>query len=147
MIDINLAKLKVKLEHESVVNVALNDLKRKFETYFNILKEYVKAFTGYYISIGDEKFPFKDLVHIDGVKICRVTGYFPHIYIDINLDKRNIFGFRKKLKMRYCCCADYWSIVGGRSDATVSEIDMVKDSIVDSIDELQLKIREVRNIA
>lgn len=145
MIDINLAKLKVKLEYESVVDIAINDLKRKLNRYFDILEEYVKASTGYRILISDSKFPFNELVNIGGFRIDRVTDVFTDIYVSIDLDERNIFGFRKKLKMGYGYSSDYWTVYSGRSDVKLYDIDRAINSVVKSIDELKLKIREVRN--
>lgn len=148
MIDINLAELKVKLEYESVINIALNDLKKKLNRYFSTLEEYVKASTGgYNILISDEKFPFNELVNISGVKISRKIYYFTDIYVSIDLDERNIFGFRKKLKMKYCCSSEYWTVYSSKNDAKLHDIDRAINSVVKSIDELQLKIREVRNNA
>lgn len=145
MIDINLDELKVKLEYESIINVALNDLKKKFEQYFNMLEEYVKTSTGYSILISDSKFPFNDLVNISGFKINRVTDVFTDIYVSIDLDERNIFGFRKKLKMKYGYSSDYWEVYSSKHDAKLYDIDRAINSVVKSIAELRLKIREVRN--
>lgn len=142
--DNNLAELKIKLENESVINFALNDLKKNFEQYFNVLEKYVKASTGYHILISDEKFPFSGIANISGVKINRQIYYFTHIYIDIPLDERNIFGFRKKLNIVYHYDTKSWSACR-RHEAKLQDIDRVINSVVKSIEDLQLKIRGVRN--